>query len=127
MNSRWKTIARAMELAGNSHSVELAQILSGSFHQFFSDSLSEKTKVRMQAGLMAGRWMWKNPRGYLLLNKHLVLDPERSSLIRKGFEMVASGQYSTTEAGADIHTVAQLLGHKDLRMAARYQHLSPRS
>jgi integrase len=28
-------------------------------------------------------------------------------------------------AGADIHTVAQLLGHKDLRMAIRYQHLSP--
>jgi integrase len=27
--------------------------------------------------------------------------------------------------GADIHTVAQLLGHKDLRMATRYQHLSP--
>jgi integrase len=27
--------------------------------------------------------------------------------------------------GSDIHTVAQLLGHKDLRMAARYQHLSP--
>jgi hypothetical protein len=27
--------------------------------------------------------------------------------------------------GADIHTVALLLGHKDLRMAARYQHLSP--
>jgi integrase len=27
--------------------------------------------------------------------------------------------------GGDIHTVAQLLGHKDLRMAARYQHLSP--
>jgi hypothetical protein len=25
----------------------------------------------------------------------------------------------------DIHTVAQLLGHKDLRMAARYQYLSP--
>jgi integrase len=28
-------------------------------------------------------------------------------------------------AGADIHTVALLLGHKDLRMAARYQHLAP--
>jgi Phage integrase family len=27
--------------------------------------------------------------------------------------------------GADIHTVAQSLGHKDLRMAARYQHFSP--
>jgi integrase len=27
-------------------------------------------------------------------------------------------------SGADIHTVAQLLGHKDLRMASRYQHIS---
>ena len=27
--------------------------------------------------------------------------------------------------GADIHIVAQLLGHKDLRMVVRYQHLSP--
>jgi site-specific recombinase XerD len=27
--------------------------------------------------------------------------------------------------GADIHTVALILGHKDLRMATRYQHLSP--
>ena len=27
--------------------------------------------------------------------------------------------------GEDIHTVAQVLGHKDMRMAARYQHLSP--
>ncbi len=29
------------------------------------------------------------------------------------------------EGGADIHPVAQLLGHKDVRMTARYQHLSP--
>jgi hypothetical protein len=28
-------------------------------------------------------------------------------------------------SGADIHTVVLALGHKDLRMAARYQHLSP--
>ena len=28
-------------------------------------------------------------------------------------------------SGADIHTVALALGHKDLRMAASYQHLSP--
>jgi len=27
--------------------------------------------------------------------------------------------------GADIHLVAELLGHKDLRMAKRYRHLSP--
>jgi integrase len=27
--------------------------------------------------------------------------------------------------GADVHTIAQVLGHKDMRMATRYQHLSP--
>jgi integrase len=27
--------------------------------------------------------------------------------------------------GADIYTVAQLLGHRDVRMTARYAHLSP--
>src|SRR5262245_848823 len=27
--------------------------------------------------------------------------------------------------GADTHTVGQILGHKDPKMAARYQHLSP--
>jgi len=28
-------------------------------------------------------------------------------------------------AGADIHSVATVLGRKDLRMDARYSHLSP--
>ena len=28
-------------------------------------------------------------------------------------------------SGADIHTAAHLPGHQDLRMAARYRHLSP--
>jgi hypothetical protein len=32
---------------------------------------------------------------------------------------------SSKDERADIHTVALILGHKDLRMAARYQHLSP--
>jgi hypothetical protein len=55
----------------NSASGKLMQNVLGSFHQFFSDSLSEKTKVRMQAGVKAGRWMWKNPLGYLLVKKQL--------------------------------------------------------
>jgi integrase len=28
-------------------------------------------------------------------------------------------------SGSDIHSVATLLGHRDLRMASRYRHLSP--
>jgi len=33
-------------------------------------------------------------------------------------------RFVASDERCHIHTVAQLLGHKDLRMAARYQHLS---
>jgi len=36
----------------------------GSMNQFFSDSLSEKTKFRMQEGVKRGRWLWVAPLGY---------------------------------------------------------------
>jgi hypothetical protein len=35
--------------------------------------------------------LFGNPLGYLLVKKKLFFDPERSGLIRKGFEMIASG------------------------------------
>src|SRR5215475_6360943 len=36
----------------------------GSMNQFFSDSLSEKTRFRMKAGVEKGRWLWVAPIGY---------------------------------------------------------------
>jgi site-specific DNA recombinase len=39
--------------------------MTGVFNQYFSDSLSERTKYRMQAAVKSGRFVWKAPLGYL--------------------------------------------------------------
>jgi site-specific DNA recombinase len=68
----------------------LAANLLASFNQFFSDSLSEKTKFRMQAGVKQGRWLWVAPIGYKNEAKTIVIDSERAPLVRKICSMTAS-------------------------------------
>jgi hypothetical protein len=59
----------------------------------------------------------------MLTNK----DWQRASCLPQSLRAINSGISGVSWlriSGADIQTVAQLLGQKDLRMAARYQHLS---
>jgi DNA invertase Pin-like site-specific DNA recombinase len=77
---------------------KLLKNVLGSMDQFFSDSLSEKTKARMKADLEKGRFLWVAPVGYKNLNKHILVDPERSGLVAKAFELVASGRFTTVDA-----------------------------
>src|SRR2546426_5697127 len=76
---------------------KLARNMLGSMNQFFSDSLSEKTKYRMEAGVKAGRWLWVAPLGYLneKKSKTIVLDPDRAALIHKLFELIADTDYKS--------------------------------
>jgi site-specific DNA recombinase len=72
---------------------KLATNILGAFNQFFSDSLSEKTRFRMQAGREAGRWLWVAPLGYLndTVTKRVVIDTERAPLVVKTFELLRDG------------------------------------
>lgn len=72
---------------------KLLQNVLGSMNQFFSDSLSEKTKFRMNAGVKAGRWLWVAPLGYLndVATKKIVIDMERAPLVTKAFTLVSDG------------------------------------
>ena len=74
---------------------KLLKNVLGSMNQFFSDSLSEKTKLRMKAVVNEGRFPWPAPIGYLNVNKHLVVDPENGPLVQKAYELMASGRYAT--------------------------------
>jgi site-specific DNA recombinase len=83
---------------------KLARNMLGSMNQFFSDSLSERIKYRMDAGLKEGRFLHLAPIGYLNKDKAVVVDPERGPLIRQAFELIASGNYSTTDAVLKLMT-----------------------
>ncbi|MFZ3188871.1 MAG: recombinase family protein, partial [Candidatus Sulfotelmatobacter sp.] len=80
---------------------KLSVNLLGAVNQFFSDSLSERIKYRMSAGVQQGRWLWVAPIGYLNVKAtsgpELRIDPQRADLVRKAFELVASRTYTLEE------------------------------
>jgi site-specific DNA recombinase len=80
----------------------------GSVNQLFSDSLSERTRYRMQAAVKSGRFLWPAPIGYLNKNKQLQLDSEHAPLVRESFELIASGRYVTTDAVLKVVTALGL-------------------
>jgi site-specific DNA recombinase len=88
---------------------KLARNILASMNQFFSDSLGEKTKYRMEAAVKAGRFIWVSPIGYLNERNGsgsvIKLDPERAPLVRKGFELMATGAHSSDDA---LRTVTAL-------------------
>ena len=59
----------------------------GAFNQYFSDSLSEKTKFRMQVAVQTGRFVWRAPIGYTNpktgAGSIVKVDPERARLVPK--------------------------------------------
>ena len=92
---------------------KLARNMLGAMNQFFSDSLSERTRYRMQAAVKSGRFPWPAPIGYLNIEKQLVVDHERASLVRKAFELMASGSYPTGDAVLRMITGMGLATRKD--------------
>jgi site-specific DNA recombinase len=83
--------------------------MTGVFNQYFSDSLSERTKYRMQAAVKAGRFVWRAPLGYTNpkngAGSTIKIDSERAPLVRKGFELMASGNYHADDV---LRTISAL-------------------
>ena len=91
--------------------------VTGVFNQYFSDSLSERVKYRMHAAVKAGRFVWRAPIGYTNsktgAGSTIQLDAERAPLVRKGFELMASGNYHAD----DVLRTITALGLRNARGA----------
>ena len=93
LNLGIKTVSIDEPIVDNTAAGKLAAGMIGVFNQFFSDSLSEKTKFRMDAGVKQGRWLWVAPLGYLndISTKRIALDRERAPLVVKAFSLINDG------------------------------------
>jgi site-specific DNA recombinase len=74
----------------------------GAVHQLNNDVKSELTKTGMQAAAALGRWPHKAPLGYLNIiptgdGPNVVPDPKRAELVRKAFDLAATGLHSQAE------------------------------
>jgi len=83
----------------NTAAGRMAAGVHGVFNQYFSDALSEKMKDRSAASVRAGRWPWAAPLGYVNDLKlgngaNIRPDPLSAPLLREGFELYATGQYT---------------------------------
>ncbi|MGA2100970.1 MAG: recombinase family protein [Candidatus Sulfotelmatobacter sp.] len=89
------------ETIENSAAGKLSVNLLGVVNEFFSDSLSERIKYRMAAGVQQGRWLWVAPIGYLnertQNGPELHVDGQRAVLVRKAFELTATRSYTLEE------------------------------
>ena len=64
--------------------------------KYYVDNLSENVKRGIRQKLRRGEWCWAAPSGYLnnCYTKQIDIDPERAPLIRKAFELYATGEYT---------------------------------
>lgn len=78
---------------------KLSVNILGVLNQFFSDSLSERTRYRMDVGAKEGRHLHLAPIGYIngANGSGLQVDTERAALVRQAFEWVATRSYSLEE------------------------------
>ena len=80
---------------------KLGKNIIGAFSQFFSDSLSERTRFRMAEAVKEGRFVWVSPVGYINAKNGrgsvIKPDPTRAPLVRKGFELMATARFSADD------------------------------
>jgi site-specific DNA recombinase len=80
---------------------KLAANIFGSFNQYSSDALSEKMQDRTRQAVAAGRFPWGTPVGYVNIGgkegANIRPDPVMAPLVRRAFELMATGNFKKTE------------------------------
>jgi DNA invertase Pin-like site-specific DNA recombinase len=76
---------------------KLMEGVLATFAQFDNDVRSERSVAGMRAALDRGRWVFLAPLGYHYVDEAIEPDPETATLVRKAFQLYASGVRSQRE------------------------------
>ena len=92
------------------------------YNQFDNDNRSERTVAGMTQAAKVGRFPFKAPIGYINVSQHrghnLIPDPRTAPLIRKGFELFATGLQSQAEVLKQLNSLG-LTTRKGTPMSAQ--------
>ena len=93
------------EATDNTPGGRLLTTMLSAIGQFDNDQKAERTLSGMKSRVNNGSWVWQAPVGYLNGSKSgpsLIPDPDRAPLIRKLFELVATGEHTKVSALATV-------------------------
>jgi site-specific DNA recombinase len=110
------TLRSATEPISDSSTGKLMENILASFAQFDNDVRSERTIAGMKAAIEGGRWTFHPPLGYVRRldgtgRATIAPDPERAPLVRKAFELCATGLHNKR----DVLRMVTWMGLRTLR------------
>lgn len=91
------SLISATEPTGNSPTEKLIETILAGFAQHDNDIRSERTKNGLRARFLAGLFSGPAPLGYINLNGVAVTDPTTFEILKKGWELMATGTKSLQE------------------------------
>ncbi len=101
-----------MEIVDETPAGRFMRNMCGAVNQFDNDRKAERTKLGMQRAVSIGRWPFTAPIGYLNLQServegrpNLIPDPERAPIVRKAFELFATGTQTKRQVLRTITTL----------------------
>ena len=83
------------------------EVMSALFAEMDNRMRSDRTKTGLKSALAIGRWTFPAPLGYLNARDPddkpiVVVDPERSPLVQKAFELFATGLYARNQVLKEV-------------------------
>jgi DNA invertase Pin-like site-specific DNA recombinase len=106
LQQRRVRLASVVENVDDSVPGQLVENIMASIAQFYSANLSEETRKGMRQKVLKGGWPHMPPRGYRVAEREagstLEIDPSVGPVIRRAFELFASGVYSVGGLGRQL-------------------------
>lgn len=87
----------ATETNENNATGKLTRNLLGAFAQYENDQKAERVVTGMKQAFLEGKWLWKAPYGYKMINGNLFPDEEKAPVVKRIFELFNTGLYKQSQ------------------------------
>ena len=90
-------VLSATENNDNTATGKLTRNMLQAFSQFENDQKSERVIAGMKQALQEGKWLWRAPYGYKMINGDLYKDEETAPIVERIYTLFAKGLYTQNQ------------------------------